>query len=132
MDHCFGRLLEGTGTPISGWLARSRSPTATLGAGRRVCTLRSEVRALWFVGLGVSGHEILLHAIPSRRFFTTAGRAGAGSRPQVDDLPVFVRGGYCFGFNGRGAWYCHDVMVYIIMVSGNAVSDTILPPFLVL
>ena len=41
-----GRLLEGTGTPISGWLARSRSPSALLGAGRRVSTLRSRVRAL--------------------------------------------------------------------------------------
>ena len=41
-----GQLLEGTGTPISGWLARSRSPSALLGAGRRVSTLRSRVRAL--------------------------------------------------------------------------------------
>ena len=41
-----GQLLEGTGTPISGWLARSRSPSALLGAGRRVSTLRSRVRSL--------------------------------------------------------------------------------------
>ena len=40
------REREGTGTPIPGWLTRSRSPSALLGAGRRVSTLRSRVRAL--------------------------------------------------------------------------------------
>ena len=133
-----GRLLEGTGTPISGWLARSRSSSALLGAGRRVSTLRSRVRALRSLLLWIwerQGVRFYFTPFPLVDYLqelveqgckigclfwgVRCRDRGAGSRHQIGDLPVIVRGDPCFSFTGCGAWSCAEAIGYAIMGSGE-------------
>ena len=149
-----GPLLEGTGSPISGWLARSRSPSALLGVGRRVNTLRSRDRALrglllWILerqGLRfyftlfplVDYLQELVEQGKSRGSIKAAKSAasfgvrcrdrGARSRHKVGDLPVIVRRDPFFGFTGCGAWSSPRPLFPVLWALENAISDSNLPP----
>ena len=94
-------------------------------------------------GWGASGPEFLLHALPSHRLFSRAGRAGqvkgidhsckigyllwevryrdrgASSRHEVGDLPVIVSRGLCYGFTGWCAWPGTEAIENVNMGSGK-------------
>ena len=133
MDHCFGTIIRGHWYSDL-WMACAVKIAFSASGSWEACEhapVKSQSpQEFAVVDLGASGPEVLLHALPSCRLISRAGRAGqvkgidqsctigclfwrvrcrdrgAGSRHQVGDLPVIVRGDPCFGFAG---WWCRRV-----------------------